>query len=441
MLENPASNHTLLDYWEIIWRARLIITGLVLASTIVTGILTILSTKLYEAKATLLPAREESMGGGISFGSGKDKSSGGGSASLMVDAITDRAGGPTALEIFNILLRSRRMAEAVVEQLNLMEYYGTTSMSAAVNALTGETVIRPSPWKSMEIIVLSRDPKMAANIANAFVLNLDRLNKELTITATKRGRLFVEARLAEKTKKLEEAEEALKAFQTEHHIMFSEGAGGKGSEGPMGAAISLHGDIVGLEIELAALKEYALPSHPMINQMQAKIDELRRQLDKLEQDQTSRNIARRRTRPPLSQKVFPLVEEAPSIALDLLRLARRVKIEEAVYGMLVGSLEAARLAEAKDLPTIQPLDVAKPPEYPNHPRPLQNVQVAAGVSLFLGIMVAIFIDYLQRLKARRTTAILPQPVLDDLALTGANGNGDKAQEFSAPSKKTEQIRG
>ena len=443
MYKNLKSNLDLLDYWDVIWSAKFLLAALVLISVVATGVISKLSPRLYEAKSTLLPVREEAMGGGISFGgAGKEKGSGGGSASMMMEMMGGKSSGPTAMDTLNVLLLSRRMAEAVVDQLNLMEYYGSPSKARAAATLQGQVTVKQTAFKSLEITVLTQNREKAAEIANAYVSNLDRLNKELTITAAKRNRLFIEARLAEKTKKLEEAEEILKNYQTEHHILVTREGEKAAASGPMDAAVTLHSEIVSLEVELAALQSFALPNHPMVTQIQAKIDALKKQLDRMELDEASRNILKRRTRPPLSQKVFPLVEEAPTEILQLLRLNRQVKVEEAVYAMLVGSLEAARIAEVKDLPTVQPLDIAVPPEFHSRPRTLQNVEIAAGVSLILGILLVIFLDHLQRLKAQRVVPIVPEPVLGELALGESNGHGNgNGEVLPVPPKQSERLHG
>lgn len=436
-----SENFTILDYWRIICKAKWLLAGLVFASVLVTGIATKRMTKLYEAKATLLPVREEALGGGMSFGGGGKDKGGGGGSSLSLDVLGGKSAGPTMMDTLTLLLNSQRIAEDVVEQLNLIQYYGTSSKVAAAKALRGETTVKQSAYKSLEVIVLTHNPQMAADIANTFVVSLDKLNKDLNITATKRNRLFIEARLAEKTKKLEQAEEQLKEFQTLHHLAGSAqggggGGGGGAPGGPMEAAISLHSQIVDNEVQLAALKEYALPSHPMINQLQAQNEELKRQLDKLEQDQAHSVISKRKGRAPLKEKVYPLIDEEPALALDLLRLTRQVRVEEAVYGMLVGSLEAARISEVRDLPTVQTMDAAIPPEFASRPRTLQNLQIAAGVSLMVGIFLAIFVDYLQRLKAREAGEV---PLEIQLAQPGLSPLPFEPQT-TVPAPKTERLR-
>ncbi|MBM4133110.1 MAG: hypothetical protein FJ245_05005, partial [Nitrospira sp.] len=66
----PQLPMTIFDYWRVLVRYRILIACLVAGATVLTGIHgKFFATKLYEAKATIMPAREESMGGGISFGS------------------------------------------------------------------------------------------------------------------------------------------------------------------------------------------------------------------------------------------------------------------------------------------------------------------------------------------------------------------------------------
>ncbi len=419
----PTNSFNLLDYWRIICHARWMIGGLVVASVLITGVVSKLSPKLYEAKATILPVKEDTMGGGgFSFGGGggKEKGGGGGGGSMMaLDALSGKSG-PTIMDTLQVLLHSRAMAEAVIDELNLMLYYETKSRSAAVGALQSEVSVKSNAWKGLEITVLSKDPEMAANIANTYFSVLDRLNKEYSITATKRNRMFVEARLHEKAQKLIEAEEAMMAFQKENRIVDPS----EQMIGAVTAAADLHAQIVGLEVELAALRAYALPSHPQISQLEAQITELRHQLDRHDRDQSGLLKPRKKKQQSIAQKVFPAFEDAPSLAVDFLRLARRQKVEEAVYGMLVGMLESAKIAEVRDLPTVQIMDKALPPEFPSRPQTLRNVQVAAGLSLVLGVLLAVFLDHLKRIRLEESDGVPAETAIEGATLVVSEGNGN-----------------
>lgn len=435
---NPRRETTILDYWRIILQRRWIIAGLVVSTVVVTGVLSVFFVpKLYEAKAAVFPAKQDTGGGGITFGgTEKDKSSGGLGGAIMMEALGGPKAGPSVMDTLYAILLSRTMAERVISQLNLKEYYGETSLDKTIQALRWEADVRISKQKMIEITVLTRDPRMAADIANTYVSNLDGLNKELNITASKRSRLFLEGRLAEKAKHLAAAEDALKAFQT---VNLTLGVPEQASAA-MGAAALIHGQIVQYEVELAALREYATPFHPLINQLQVQIAELRRELGKLEQREMAGIGVGRSSHSASSTKVLPSFEEAPALARDLLRLTRQVKVEEAVYGMLIGMLEQVKIAEVRDLPTIQVLDSAVPPERKSRPKVLFNLLIAGAVSLVLGLLLVFFFNYLETLKAQEVAAVSLIQGAGSPATGYINGNGDRIEGLPVPTKEMERLQ-
>jgi capsule polysaccharide export protein KpsE/RkpR len=265
---------------------------------------------------------------------------------------------------------------------------------------------------------------MAADIANAFCAHLDRLNKGYALASTRRMRRFLELRLVEKSQKLDEAESRLKDFQTDNKII----ATAEQTEGAMTAVAELHSQIIAYEVELAALKEYATPHHPMINHLQAQIEESRRQLDKLDQDKALGIVSKRA---PLSKKVFPAYGEAPTLALEMLRLARKVKVEEAVYGMLIGQLESVKMTEARDLPTIQVMDPAVPPTYSVYPKTLQNALASGALALILGVFLAYVLQYIEHLKVSAIGSSHPSTSL----VGDTNGNGKCDQQDPLPARE------
>lgn len=375
------------------------IAALVVASVVVTGGVSKLLPKVYEAKATFIPVPPEAMGGGVTFGGPGGGEKGGGGGSMALDLLGNKQSGPSMMDQLFILLGSRRLAEQVVDQLNLVQYYDVKSKSDAVKAVLGELAFQQTQHKSIWLTVTSKDSKVAADIANTYVSALDIAYREINTTSAKKNRIFIEARLAERVRKLAEAESALLAFQKVNRILDPRQQFG----GSVEVASDLHGQILGLRVELAALKEYATPSHPDINKLEAQIAELERQLDRVDSD-TAQSIAaresKRKSASKVSQKVYPMFEEAPSLAFEFLRLTRRQKVEEAVYGMLVGMLESAKLAEMRDVPTVYPLDAAVPPEFKSRPKVMQNVLMATVISLVSGILLAFAIVYLEHVKAQ-----------------------------------------
>jgi len=427
----------ILDYWQIACQAKWWIMGLVLVSVLVTGIISKLSPKLYEAEATIYPIQEDFMsGGGFSFGGGKEGSGqgSGSGASMALKALGGGKENVSLTDIVHAMLNSRLLAEAVVEHLNLMPYYGTNSKTSAANALRSQITVNPTPHKALKITVLTEDPKMAADIANRYFMVLDQIYKEHTVTAVKRDRRFIEERLAEKAQLLAKAENALKEFQMEHKLLEVSDQ----SKAAMVTVVGLHGRVVELQVELAGLREFATSDHPRLNQLQVQIRELRRVLDKMEQDPLG-NKGNRRV--PLSEKVFPAILEAPSLILDMFHLTREIEIQEAVFGMLIGMLEQAKIFEARDVPTIQILDVAILPTYPSQPRTLRSVLVAGALSLVFGILLAFFLDYLERLKTQKAASLRLTEGAGESSETDSSGNGNKPVPSPSIPKEIERLHG
>lgn len=341
------------------------------------------------------------------------------------------------------ILVSRTMAEAVVEELNLMQYFGVGSLRAAASAVRGELDVRTTKYKSLEIVILDQDPQMAAQIANTYAKMLDKMNKDLTITATKRVRHYIEGRLAEKAKALAEAENVVKKFQDENRVRMAT-EGGEGAQNDLQMISGMASQILGLEVELAGLKEFAQPNHPMVIQMEAQIREMRRQVDRLEREGVRGGSGQDRKRlVPLSKKLMPSFEETTSLNFEMQALVRRLKVEEMIHSSLVGMLESAKLAEARDLPTVQVLDSALPPEGPIKPNMLYNLMAAGGLSLVFAILLVIFLDYLDRLRAEERERALAQAGLGAVgsSLEDSNGNGLGTVVYPSATGEPERLRG
>jgi len=89
----------------------------------------------------------------------------------------------------------------------------------------------------------------------------------------------------------------------------------------------------------------------------------------------------------------------PQVGLELARLTRDVKLQETIYTLLTQQLEQAKISEAQDMPVVQVLDKAVPAIYKSKPKIRLNMALGGAVSLFLGIFVAFFLEYIQRQRS------------------------------------------
>jgi uncharacterized protein involved in exopolysaccharide biosynthesis len=437
----------LLYYGSLFRKRWLWIAGFVIVAVVGAFVFSRLSPKYYVSTVVILPSVPDIKGGmGFSLGEESvEKSEKGNGANL--GSLAGIMGGPTSADILKSIMQSRRIAEALIEQLNLKEYYGTETLGQTRDALKSETTLLVNREKAFFITVESRDPKMAATIANAYAENLDRLNRELSVTSATKNRRFIERRLEEKKQQLAQAEDVRKEFQVKHRTLLVTDK----AQAAIRTTTSIEENILGLEIELAALKEYATPSHPQMNQLDAQIKALRLQSQRLQQQQQDR-LGVTNAEPvskSLATGFFPPMPQMPVLALEYLRLTREVKIHEAIVTMLTGQYEHARIAEAKDTPTVQILDPAIPAEMKSRPMTLKNMQIAGLLALLLGLIGVMLHDYWMRLKqleetrlARLSVAMAEHllPAASPVANPVNGGNGSSSTPLhQKPQQETEPI--
>jgi uncharacterized protein involved in exopolysaccharide biosynthesis len=98
------------------------------------------------------------------------------------------------------------------------------------------------------------------------------------------------------------------------------------------------------------------------------------------------------------QEIHIPFAQVPELGLELARLMRDVKVQETVYTLLTQQLEQAKIAEARDSPTVQTLDKAVPGDRKSKPKIKLNMAIAGLTSLLAGILLAFFLEYLASVK-------------------------------------------
>ncbi|WP_447974965.1 GumC family protein [Nitrospira sp. Kam-Ns4a] len=375
----------LLDYWRVIWKRRWLIGGLFVASTVTALVVSLLMPKVYESTATLLPSLDSKESGGL--GALLAASGAGGAAQSLGISLPGAPATPT--DIFVAMLKSRIMADAVIEQFNLRTLYKAKTMEDARKQLESNTKITLTKEKVIKITVEDTNPQRAADIANFYVTNLDRLNQTLNVSKASQHRKFIERRLAETQANLLREEEELKEFQTKNKAVAVEAQ----SKAMIEAAATIQGQIMAQEVQLQVLSTYLSPDNPELARVRSSIDELRKQLHLLESGKGGKGMLP-------GDRLHPAMITVPALALDYARAMRELKVQETLYTLLTSQLEQAKLQEARDTPTVQVLDPAVPAEKKSKPSIRLNVTIAGVLALFVGIFLAFFLDYLARIRQR-----------------------------------------
>jgi tyrosine-protein kinase Etk/Wzc len=385
-VELPASDPTddeptLLDYAAVVWRHRWMIGGLCTVALAAAAVFSLVSPRVYEATATLL-APKEGPGGGLL---------GGAAVSALLREVPGLAI-PSLTpnrDMLVSLLKSRTLAQAVVDRFGLQARYRARFAEDAVRALQDRTDIKVSREGVISVRVEDTDPHMAAAIANFYVDELDRLVARYGIGEAGRQRVFLTEQLARAQADLEAAENALRRFQERNRAVALQ----EQTRGAIEAAARLKGEIMAAEVQLQVMRQFATEANPEMVALRRRVEEMRRQLARMQYGEALAAGADRR------DFVVPL-PRVPEVGLELARLMRDVKVQETLVTLLTQQVEQARLAEARDLPVVQVLDRAVAPQRHVKPRLRLNLALAGVTSLFAGVFLAFFMEYVARLRGR-----------------------------------------
>ena len=81
-----------------------------------------------------------------------------------------------------------------------------------------------------------------------------------------------------------------------------------------------------------------------------------------------------------------------------------VKVNETMVTLLTQQLQHARLAEARDVPTVQVLDRAVPAARHSAPKTRLNLTIAGVISIAGGVFSAFALEYVRRVRRGRRVA-------------------------------------
>ncbi|MDI6808534.1 MAG: GNVR domain-containing protein [Candidatus Eisenbacteria bacterium] len=365
------------EYFRILMKRRQLIGMIVGIAFLVSLVYSLWLVKTYDATASILPPQQEVTG-----------------AFQLPGAISSLGGSflgiKTPADLWVGILRSQVIKDAIIDRFNLMKAFGVETKDDARGALNGMVRVTKSKEDIISITVVDTDPKRAAALANAFVEELDRINKSILTTSGRRMRVFVEARVKQASEELATAEDAVKAFQEKNRAVKLDDQ----SKAIIEAFANVKGQLMVREVELQTLLSYATPTNPQVELLKTQVEELKEKLRELEE-------GKGKILNPSSKDIFIPTSRLPDLSLQYARLLRDAKVQETVNGLLTQQYEMARIQEAKDSPTVQVLDTAQVPERkagPNRKRIILVSTFAAGV---FGVFLAFFLDYLEKVKMQQ----------------------------------------
>ncbi len=359
----------LTELFRALSRRRRLILGITAASAAVALVVSLLLPNYYKAETRILPPQDK--GGNLAA-----QLLGQGGAGLL-----GLAGGISPIktpgELFVEIMKSRTVLDRIVDRFDLLNRYKKRYRQDARKRLLD--LVSAKEERKSGIIILTvedRDPKRAAEIANAFVEELKSLKGGLAISEAGQRRMFFEDQIRQTKVSLSRSEEEIKAFQQRTGMFQIDAQARAIIEG----IARLRAGIAVKEVEAKVLRSFATTQNPDVQRIEEEIRALRTELEKLE---TSKGSG-----------FDPIMSSGrvPEMGTEYLRKLRQLKYNETLYELLSKQYELAKLDEARDTVVIQVIDRAVTPELKSRPKISLIVSVATVMAFFLAVIFVLFLE-------------------------------------------------
>jgi len=362
-------NFDLFDFFLVMAKRKRLIIGITLGSALLLAVISLLMTPIYLAETKILSPQVNSS---------------------MTSQLLNQIGAASGLlgvapglkspnELYIGLLKSRPVLDRIIGRFNLMRLYDVKYREDAQKLLLVNIKAR-NDLKSgiITIGVEDKDPKRAADMANAFIEELRVMNKGLSVSEASQRRLFFEEQLKDAKVSLSKAEEAMKGFQEKTGAVKIDAQADAVIRGISG----LMAQISAQEVQMRVMRTYSTPQNPEILRAAEELKGLRAQLLKLESKSEGGNVA------------VP-TGNIPSASTEYVRRMRDLKFNETIYELLFSQFQSAKLDEARDATIIQVIEKAVPPEKRVKPKRRNMVIIAMITGLFVSIIIAFVLEYIE----------------------------------------------
>src|SRR5712691_772303 len=381
------------DHLIILAKRKWFIFKSVVCAAVLSAGISLLLPKTYTASAKIMPPQQNQSMGAMA-------------ALSQLGPLAALAGGGLGLrtpsDLYVAMLRSRTVADNLIDRYSLMNVYRKTLREDARLQLTGHTEMLAGKDGVISIFVDDRDPRRAADLANGYVDELEKLTKTLAVTEASKRRLFFEREVKMASDDLANAEVALKQTQEKTGLILLDSQ----SRAMIESLTSLRARVAAEEVLVQQMRTFAAPENPQLIREEKALEALRDQLNRLEGGQGKRLFAD-----------VP-IQNVPSAGLEYVRKYRDVKYREALFELLAKQYEAAKIDEARDSLIVQQLDKAIVPERKSWPPRTALVLASTLLALIVAIVAVFFLEAMER--GKEDTQFMAQFRLFRFYLLGRN---------------------
>jgi uncharacterized protein involved in exopolysaccharide biosynthesis len=351
-----------LDLLLVLARNKRALLGIPFLVAVITALISLRMDNVYTGTARILPPQQSS------------------SASLALlaqlsgaAAILGSATGARTADLYAGMLKGHTIADKLIQRFKLQERFSKKTVLDTRTTLRSRTEITPGRDGIISVSFDDTDPKLAADIANAYVEELQDLVQGLAITEASQRRVFFEQQLKKARAELADAEGELKKTQEKTGLIQLDQQGRAIIE----AIARLRAEIAAKEVQILAARSFATESNPEIVLLRQQLAGLRTELVKLEKSGINGG----------GDVLIP-TGRVPEAGLEYVRKLRDLKYSEAIFELMAKQYEVARLDEAKDMALIQFVDRAVPPD--KKTRPYRSL-IVLTMAFITGVMTLLWV--------------------------------------------------
>jgi uncharacterized protein involved in exopolysaccharide biosynthesis len=366
----------LLDVLIILSKRRRFILWFTLGAAVLTAVTVLLIPNKYTAEAVVLPPSQNSS---ISSALLSQVAGSGALASLAGAGLGLKNPGDMYVSLF----RSRTVEDAMIQRFNLMaRYRHKTMVDTRIAFEKHSTVVLGVKDGLIRITVTDRDPKFAAQLANAYVAEFRKHSDSLTLTEASQRRAFFQQQLLEADGNLTKAENAMKTTERSTGVLQLDSQ----ARALIESAAVLRGQIAAKEVQLQSMRSAVTEDNPQYVMAEQQLDALKAQLAKVAgpSGNVTGDISLSKT-------------NIPEAGMTYLNALRDLRYYETIDELLAKQFEMAKLDEAHQ-GVIQISDVAIPPDKKSSPHRALLVILTILLSFFVASGWSLVANAFQRMR-------------------------------------------
>jgi uncharacterized protein involved in exopolysaccharide biosynthesis len=362
---------------SLLWEKRRTLARTAGISLVLGLAIAFLLPKQYESSARIMPPGN-SMGGAAMLAAlaGRGGSSLG-SLGMLAGGLLG-GGGNTSL--FIDLLRSGSVSGRLIDRFDLQHVYDKRYRIDTAKVLARRTkIVDDKKSGVITLTVTDNDPVRARDIAQGYLDELNQLVNRTNTSSAHQERLFIEKRLESVKGDLEQAQQRLSEFSSNHSTIDIK----EQTRAMVDADSRLQAQLIVEQAGLDSLRQIYGDGNVRVRSAQARIGVMESEIAKMSGSSKAlpadfSNTSEDESSGSHSDGEYPPLRQLPRLAVPYAKLYREVQVQESVYELLTQQYEMARIQEAKDVPVVSVIDAPGIPEKKSFPpRPLLALLIAA----------------------------------------------------------------